>query len=68
MDEEIRRAIIGRLSVPVEIAGRAFGLGRNASYRAVQSGEIEANRIGGKWSCPTAPIRRRLGLDEARAA
>jgi hypothetical protein len=68
IDDEVRRAILGQLSVPPEVAGRAYLLGRNASYKAVQTGKIKANKIGGKWSCPTAPIRRDLGLDQTEAA
>jgi hypothetical protein len=67
MDQEIRKALTERVSVPVEIAGRAFGLGRNSAYAAVKSGEIPSVRIGGKIAVPTAPLRRMLGLGELEA-
>ena len=57
-----------QLTVGPEIAGRAFGLGRSSSYAACRNGQIPAFKIGGKFACPTAPLRRMLGIDEHRAA
>jgi hypothetical protein len=61
--EEILRQIMTQLSVEPVVAGAAFGLGRNASYQACHSGEITALRMGHKLTCPTAPLRRQLGLE-----
>ena len=57
---EIMRLLQTQLTVGPEIAGRAYGLGRSASYRACdpESGSIQSFRKGGKIVVPTAPIRR----------
>lgn len=65
MDDEAWKEITGKLSVPVEVAGKAFGLGRNAAYAAVKSGTIPSIRIGGKIAVPTAPLRKMLGMEPA---
>jgi hypothetical protein len=38
MDEELKCALREKLTVSVEVAGRAFGLGRNSAYEACKSG------------------------------
>ena len=43
-DDQVKRALMERVSVPVEIAGKAFGLGRNASYAAVKNQELPSIR------------------------
>ena len=63
MDTDIKRALTERVSVPVELAGKAFGLGRNSSYKAVQNGELPSIKIGSKFCVPTAWIRQRLGIE-----
>ena len=63
MDNDIRKALTERVSVPVEVAGKAFGLGRNSSYAAVKNGNLPSIRIGNKIAVPTAPLRRMLGLE-----
>jgi hypothetical protein len=63
LPDEIRKLLQSELSVGPEIAGRAFGLGRTASYAAARKQEIPSLRIGHKLVCPTAPIRKMLGLE-----
>jgi hypothetical protein len=64
-DEQIRAAILNDLTVPLwPHVGRALGVSRNPVYEAARRGEIETIRIGGRISCPTAPLRKMLGLDE----
>jgi hypothetical protein len=68
---EIIRLLQTQLTVGPEVAGRAFGLGRSASYRACDpegGGAIPAMRIGGKIVVPTAPIRRLLGIPDLDTA
>lgn len=65
MDAAVREALTSNLTVSVELAGKAFGIGRNAAYAACASGEIPCLRIGGRITVPTAPIRKMLGLEEA---
>ena len=68
MDDEIRKALEEKLSIPVPLAGRAFGLGRNGAYEAVKRGDIPSLKIGGRLVVPTAPLRRLLGMDGTEAA
>ncbi len=63
MDAVIRDVLKENLTVSVEIAGQAFGLERNAAYRACKSGDIPSVRIGGKICVPTAPLRKMLGIE-----
>ena len=48
MDQkEIERQIMTRLTVPLwPTAGRALGLGRNATFQGAQTGEIETVKVG----------------------
>src|SRR5262249_47575518 len=54
----------GRLTLTVAETAKIFGLGINATYAAVKSGEIPHVRIGGKIAVPVAPIRRMLQIEE----
>ena len=64
MDAKIKRALVENLTVPVELAGRALGLGRSSAYEGVRTGQIPSFKIGAKFVVPTAPLRKMLGLDE----
>ena len=64
MDTAVRDALVKELTVSVEIAGKAFGLGRNSAYAACANSEIPSMRIGGKIVVPTAPLRKMLGIEE----
>ena len=68
MVDEIRKVLIERVSVPVELTGKAFGLGRNSAYAAVKNGDLPSVRIGNKIAVPTAPLRRMLGIESGEAA
>jgi hypothetical protein len=61
-DEEIRKAIMTKLTVPVPVAGRALNLAKNPAYAAVHRGEIPSIRIGRRIEVPTAPLRKMLGI------
>ncbi|MCJ2071414.1 hypothetical protein MKK75_21885 [Methylobacterium sp. J-030] len=53
------------------VAGRFYGLGRNASYNSCESGDLpQAFRAGGQWRVPTEPLLQKVGLIglEAREA
>ncbi len=63
--QAVRRALVDELTISVENAGRALGLGRNSAYTAVKRGEIPSVRIGGKIAVPTAPLRKMLGIEAA---
>jgi len=47
-------------TVSVPEAGAILGLGRNASYEAVQRGDIPAIRLGKKLRVPKAVLERML--------
>ena len=56
-DEEIRRALVEKVTVPLwPTAGRALGLGRNATYEAAARGDLPVLRIGGRILVPTAKL------------
>jgi hypothetical protein len=59
----VRQAILTRLTVAPEVAARAFGIGRNSIYAAIHKEHVAAIRIGHRLVCPTAPLRRQLGLE-----
>jgi hypothetical protein len=63
MRDEVKNALEKELSISVEMAGKLFGLKRNASYAAVKSGDIPSIRIGGRIVVPTAPLRKMLGIE-----
>ena len=67
---EIKEALMTELTVPLwPTAGKALGLSRPSTYKAVERGEIPgAFRIGEKHLVATAPLRRRLGLNSQEAA
>src|SRR6476619_3352338 len=60
---EVLRLIMTELTVAPKVAGLAHGIGRNSAYEAIHKGQIAANRVGNKLTCPTAPLRRQLGLE-----
>jgi excisionase family DNA binding protein len=57
-----------RLTITVEEAATALGIGRTAAYDAVRRGEIETVRLGRRVLVPTGPLLRLLGLDDRPAA
>lgn len=63
MDDRLKQALKG-LTISVETAGQALGIGRNAAYAAAKRGDIPTLRIGRNIRVPTAPIRRMLGLEQ----
>lgn len=64
MDEELKRELREKLTVSVEVAGKALGLGRNSAYEACRTLQIPNIRLGGKIVCPTAPLRKMLGIED----
>lgn len=46
------------LTVTVEEAGRALGIGRNAAYDAVKRGEIPSLKLGRRVVVPIAGLER----------
>jgi hypothetical protein len=71
MDKKILRAIMGQLTVSIPVAGKALGdLCENTAYaearRTGQIGGCPVIDVAGKRRVPTAPIRRKLGLENLR--
>jgi hypothetical protein len=65
MDEELKCALREKLTVSVEVAGKALGIGRSSAYEACRAKEIPSIRIGGKIVVPTAGLRKMLGIEAA---
>ncbi|MGW4731871.1 helix-turn-helix transcriptional regulator [Streptomyces shenzhenensis] len=61
----------GLMSLPptisVELAGRAFGVGRDTAYKLVRAGEFPCQvvRAGRRYRVVTADLRRVLGIQES---
>jgi len=54
---------LGKPTISVPDAGRLFyGLGRESSYEAARTGDIDTIRIGGRILVPVAPLAAKLGL------
>ncbi len=63
LNEELE-ALLSRPTADVPDVGRiCYGLSRNGSYDAVRRGEIETIRVGRLLKVPTAPLRKKLGID-----
>jgi hypothetical protein len=59
----------GQKTMSVPEAGRIyFGLGKNASYAAVQRGEIPVIKIGGRLRVPVMALERMLEEASKRVA
>jgi excisionase family DNA binding protein len=64
MDEEID-ALLRRPTISVDDTAKVLGTGRNSTYAAVRSGEIESMAVGKRRLVLTAPLRRKLGIEVA---
>jgi hypothetical protein len=64
MDKDIQE-LLRKPTVSVPDAGRVLGIGRNAAYDAVKRGEIDSLAFGKRRVVPTAPLRRKLGIETA---
>lgn len=47
-------------AISPQAAGHLLGLGKNATYRAIQRGEIPSCRMGGRIVIPVEPLLRVL--------
>lgn len=54
-------------TIPLKQAGQLLGLGANAVYAAAKRGDLQVIRIGKKYSVPTAPLRRMLGIEDEKS-
>jgi excisionase family DNA binding protein len=63
MADNIRTLLAEQASVPIEVAAKALGLGRNSAYAAVRSGRLPSVRVGHKIAVPTAALRRLLLIE-----
>jgi hypothetical protein len=63
-DEEIRKAITEKLTVPLwPQAGQALNLGRSATYTAAASGKIPTVGVGRKKLVPCPWLRKYLQIE-----
>jgi excisionase family DNA binding protein len=66
MNEEILK-LLREPTISVDNAARVLKIGRNAAYEAVRRGEIESIPIGKRRIVPTAPLRKKLGIEAVPA-
>jgi excisionase family DNA binding protein len=59
--------IAGRLTLTVEEAAHALGIGRNSAYEAIRTGDIPSIRIGRRRLVPRAALEKKLALGLAQA-
>ena len=65
-DEEIRKAILEKLSVPLwPHTGRALNLQRGATYSAAAAGKIPTLDVSRKKDVPSEWIRNKLNLRQS---
>jgi hypothetical protein len=62
--EEILEAL-AKPTVPVEVAGKILGIGRNGVYAAAKRGDIDIMKMGKRVLVLSAPLKRKLGLEAA---
>lgn len=67
LSEEVL-AKLSQPTIPLLEAGRLlFNLSERGTYAAAKKGDLPMLRMGRKLFCPTAPLRRMIGLDEPDA-
>jgi hypothetical protein len=64
LSKAVLRALTEEITVPVEVAGKALGIGRSLAYTAIKNQEIPAIRIGNRLTVPTALLRKMLGIEK----
>ncbi len=64
MDQESQR-ILSQPFMTVEELRRITRTARNTTYAAIKRGDIEVIKMGRRTLIPTAPWRRKLGLEVA---
>lgn len=67
MDDELKKLLPG-LTLTVEQAGHALGIGRDAAYTAAKRDDIPTLKIGGAIRVPAALVRQMLDLGRGEAA
>jgi hypothetical protein len=68
MDEDVKRVLQHPTCSVEEWRTLIFPLSKNSAYSAIERGEVESIRVGGRIRIVTAPWRRKLGFDEQVAA
>lgn len=54
-------------TVDLDVGSRFVGAGRNAGYKACETGDLPAFKLGGKWRVLSEPLLQRVGLTDASA-
>lgn len=64
MDKEIQK-ILSRPATNARGAAKVYGVSENQVYVMAKAGEVESFRMRGRVIFPTAPMRKRLGIESA---
>ena len=60
--ESIPAELRGKATVDVPTAAKVLGIGRDAAYNAVRSGQIISLHFGARLRIPVAPLLRMIGV------
>jgi excisionase family DNA binding protein len=55
--------LLARPTITPDELAVVLRISRNGAYDAVRRGEVDSFRVGKKIKVPTAPLRRKLGMD-----
>jgi hypothetical protein len=64
MDADMQK-LLSRPTITVNDLARVLGTSRNPTYDAVNRGEFDTVRVGGRILVLTGPLRRKLGIEVA---
>jgi hypothetical protein len=64
MDKTIQE-ILSRPAISASDAAKVYNVSQNQIYAMAKTGEIESVRLRGRVIFPTAPMRKRLGIEAA---
>jgi len=59
----LRQILAAEVSVPIELAGTALGVGRSSAYAAAGTDELPVVKVGKRMSVPTAWLRKKLQIE-----
>jgi len=66
MDEELSKEL-AQATISVPTYAKLYRIGLNAAYRALRAGADESILVGGAIRVPTAPLRKKLKIEQQAA-